>query len=75
MAHRVGYMIGPDGQPARFYVLRADDVHGDAPAGGPFVLARARILCESVPGSKVVTARQLSALRGRPGARTRATGR
>ena len=67
LAHTLGHMtVGPEGQPARFYVLRADDaLHGDAPLAGPVVLARARILCESVPGSKIVTARQLAALRRR----------
>jgi hypothetical protein len=56
-------MVGPDGQPARFFVLAVHDARGDAPLAGPVVLARARVVCESMPGSKIVTARQLATLR------------
>jgi len=62
-AHRPGHMTpGPDMQPCRFYVLSGADLTGERPLLGPCTAARARILCESVPGSRIVTMRQLAAL-------------
>jgi len=63
-AHRPGHMTpGPDGTPARFFVLSSSDATGERPLLGPCTATRARILMESVPGSRIVTVRQLAALR------------